>query len=82
MVHPVTNEFYGELVSVAGLLGGRDLLGAVADPQPRDLILLPGETLNADDVFIDSFSLAEFREAVAPAQLLPALEITEALSSL
>lgn len=82
VVHPVTNEFYGELVSVAGLLGGRDLLGAVVDPEPRDLILLPGETLNADDVFIDSFSLAEFREAVAPAQLLPALEITEALSSL
>jgi putative radical SAM enzyme (TIGR03279 family) len=82
LVHPVTNEFYGELVTVAGLLGGRDLLSAVGDPREEDIILLPGETLNADDAFIDSFSLAEFREAVAPAQLLPALEITEALRSL
>jgi NifB/MoaA-like Fe-S oxidoreductase len=82
LVHKVVNRFYGELVTVAGLLGGRDLLGAVSDPQPTDVILLPRETLNADDLFIDSFSLLEFREAVAPARLLPALEITEALRSL
>jgi putative radical SAM enzyme (TIGR03279 family) len=82
LVHAVTNHFYGELVTVAGLLGGRDLLGAVEDPREGDIILLPGETLNADDLFIDSFSLADFREAVAPAQLLPAMEITEALRSL
>jgi putative radical SAM enzyme (TIGR03279 family) len=82
LVHPVKNEFYGESVTVAGLLGGRDLLGAVTDPQPRDLVLIPGEALNADDAFIDSLSLADFREATAPAHLLPALEITEALRSL
>ena len=82
LVHPVVNEFYGELVTVAGLLAGRDLLGAVQDPQPQDLILLPGEALNADDLFIDSLSLEEFRAAVAPARAIPALEITEALRSL
>jgi putative radical SAM enzyme (TIGR03279 family) len=82
LVHPVLNEFYGELVTVAGLLGGRDLLRAVEDPRPEDLILLPGEALNTDELFIDSFSLAEFREAVAPARLLPAIEITHALRSL
>jgi hypothetical protein len=82
LVHPVKNGFYGESVTVAGLLGGRDLLGAVTDPQPRDLVLIPGEALNADDAFIDSLSLADFREATAPAHLLPALEITEALRSL
>jgi hypothetical protein len=78
----VKNEFYGELVTVAGLLAGRDLLRAVPDPQPRDLILVPGEALNADDLFIDSLSLEEFRAAVSPARAIPALEITEALRSL
>jgi putative radical SAM enzyme (TIGR03279 family) len=82
VIHKVLNDFYGETVTVAGLLGGRDLLAAVPDPQADDVILLPQEALNADDLFIDSFSLAEFRGAVAPARLLPALELTEALRSL
>ncbi len=81
-VHEVENRFYGDIVTVAGLLGGRELAGAINDPRPEDVILLPGEALNADDLFIDSFSLAEFREAVAPATVVPALEITEALRSL
>lgn len=82
LVHPVVNEFYGELVTVAGLLAGRDMARAVEDPQAQDLILVPGEALNVDDLFIDSYSLAEFRNAVAPARTLPALKITEALRSL
>jgi NifB/MoaA-like Fe-S oxidoreductase len=82
LVHKVANRFYGKLVTVAGLLGGKDLLEAASDPQSSDLILLPREALNADDLFIDSFSLPEFRKAVAPARVLPALEITEALRSL
>jgi putative radical SAM enzyme (TIGR03279 family) len=82
LVHEVANRFYGEIVTVAGLLGGRDMLEAVPDPEPEDVILLPKEALNADDLFIDSYSLAAFREAVSPARVLPALEITEALRSL
>jgi len=82
LVHEVVNGFFGELVTVAGLLGGRELAAAVPDPEARDVILMPQEALNADDLFIDSYSLAEFREAVAPARLLPALEITEGLRSL
>jgi len=81
-VHEVKNRFYGDIVTVAGLLGGRDLRSGVEDPQPGDVILLPKEALNAEDLFIDSFSLAEFRESVAPARALPALDITEALRSL
>ena len=96
-VHPVVNGFFGESVTVAGLLAGRDLLRAAlqkaapleaalqkatGDAEPNDLILLPGEAINADDLFIDSLSLSEFREAVAPAQVMPALEITEALRKL
>ena len=81
LVHPVVNEFYGEMVTVAGLLAGRDLLRAVHHPEARDLILIPGEALNADDLFIDSLSLEELRKALAPASVVPALEITQALRS-
>ena len=82
LVHEVANSFYGEIVTVAGLLGGRDMLAAVPDPVPGDLILLPKEALNAEGLFIDSYSLVAFREAVSPARVLPSLEITEALRSL
>jgi len=91
-VHPVVNGFFGESVTVAGLLAGQDLLeaalqqaaplNAAGDPEPNDLILLPGEALNADEMFIDSLSLSEFREALTPAQVMPTLEITEALRKL
>jgi len=43
---------------------------------------VPGEALNADDLFIDSLSLSDFREAVAPARVMPAREITLALKKL
>jgi putative radical SAM enzyme (TIGR03279 family) len=81
-VTEVTNRFYGASVTVAGLLAGQDLLDAVEAPATGDLILLPAETLNQDDLFIDSLSLDRFREAVAPARVLPAYDITEALGSL
>ncbi len=82
LVHQVQNGYFGDSVTAAGLLAGEDLLAAVTDPRPEDLILLPREALNADDLFIDSFSLADFRAAVSPARVVPALELTEALRSL
>lgn len=82
LIHPVMNRFYGELVTVAGLLGGRDLLSGAEDPRREDIFLLPGEALNADNLFIDSLSLEEFRQAVAPARVLAVREITEGLKSL
>jgi putative radical SAM enzyme (TIGR03279 family) len=81
-VRGVTNLFFGDSVTVAGLLAGADLLRAVPDPTPRDLVLLPAESLNRDDLFIDSLSLEEFRKAVAPARVLAGFELTETLRSL
>jgi len=81
----VTNHFYGELVSVAGLLAGADIVEAVRGagaPAPDDVILLPGEALNADDLFIDSLSLSKMEELLGPARVLPAFDLPEALRSL
>lgn len=81
-VRPVTNEFFGELVTVAGLLAGRDLLAAAGAPGECDLILLPGEALNADDLFIDSFPLSELREALLPARVIPGRDLIQSLEAL
>jgi len=81
-VQAVTNTFYGESVTVAGLLAGEDFLRAVPDPRPEDLILLPAEALNGDDLFIDSLSLSTLREGMAPARVVAGHEITESLAAL
>jgi hypothetical protein len=54
----------------------------VEDVKADDLLLLPKEALNADELFIDSFSLPEFKAAVAPARVIPAVDLAEALEAL
>lgn len=78
----VVNDLFGELVSVAGLLAGRDMLRAVreaGEPRAGDIILIPGEALNADDLFIDSLSLDAMVDALAPARVVPAFDVVDAL---
>ena len=81
-VETVDNRFFGESVTVAGLLAGEDLLRAAGKGKEGDVILIPREALNADDLFLDSVSLADFRAALAPARVLAGLDITEALRDL
>src|SRR5690606_34530048 len=53
----VTNEYFGPSVTIAGLLGGRDILGALGGSTPRDLVVLPAEALNQDERFIDDLPM-------------------------
>jgi putative radical SAM enzyme (TIGR03279 family) len=70
-VLPVTNGFFGPLVTVAGLLCGQDVLDALdaacADFTSDDLILCPRIMLdNAGTRFLDDVTKADF-ESRAPA---------------
>jgi putative radical SAM enzyme (TIGR03279 family) len=78
----VVNDFFGETCTVAGLLGGDDVLRALGAAEPRDVIVLPAEALNADALFIDSVPLARVEAALAPATVVRGQEITEALRQL
>jgi putative radical SAM enzyme (TIGR03279 family) len=87
-VREALNGFYGETVTVAGLLAGRDILRALRpgmDEPPyteEDLVLLPAEALNAEDLFIDSISLQDVRDTLDPARVLSGHEITATLGTL
>src|SRR5712691_6191242 len=61
-VLPITNKFFGEQVTVAGLLCGQDVLAALEEnDSPGDLILLPRVMLDNEGVrFLDDMSLDEF----------------------
>jgi putative radical SAM enzyme (TIGR03279 family) len=77
----VVNEYFGETVTVAGLLGGRDILRALGEGREGDLILLPAESLNADGRFIDDLPRAELATHLGPADVRSGYEVTEALSA-
>ncbi len=87
-VREAQNDFYGDTVTVAGLLAGRDILRALSpgmDEPPyaeEDLVLLPAEALNAEDLFVDSISLQDVRDTLGPARVLSGHEITTTLRAL
>lgn len=81
VVH-VLNRFFGESVTVAGLLGGRDMIDALGPSREGDVVVLPAESLNGDELFIDSVPLADLVTAVAPASVIRGYEVTEALGGL
>jgi len=79
-VEEVANEFYGEIVTTAGLLAGRDILAHLrGDLRSGDLVLLPGEALNGDDLFIDSLPLSELVAGLAPARTLVGHDLIDLL---
>jgi putative radical SAM enzyme (TIGR03279 family) len=53
------NSVFGPRVTTAGLLPGRDIEERLSQQAPLDLVLLPGEALNDDGLFIDGMPAAE-----------------------
>ena len=54
---PVVNTLFGPRVTTAGLLPGMALQQTLKGRRDLDLVLLPGECVNDDALFIDSMSL-------------------------
>ena len=56
-VYQITNRFFGETVTVAGLLTGKDVSEQLMDKTLGDELLFPAVMLRADgDVFLDNMS--------------------------
>lgn len=79
----VENSYFGNTVTIAGLLGGRDILDALhGSDEPGDIVVLPAEALNADDIFIDDVPLDELRSKLTLSVFCTGYEVTEALRTL
>ena len=53
----VENRFLGSSITVAGLLGGRDILAALAGKDIGDFLVIPGEALaSGNDVLLDDLT--------------------------
>jgi hypothetical protein len=59
----VDNVFWGESVTVSGLLTGKNLLGHARKNLERfDTVVLPPNCLNDDYLFLDDLSLEQFQK--------------------
>ncbi len=64
-LHAVTNRFWGETVTVSGLLTGQDLLRHARQHESKfDLLILPPNCTNDEDLFLDNLTLTQFRQAL------------------
>ena len=53
----VRNDFFGDLVTVSGLLTGKDIINALkSEKNPGQIILLPPNCVNTDNRFLDDLT--------------------------
>ena len=73
-VAEIINRFYGETVTVAGLLTGQDLLAQLKGQDLGEAVLLSETCLRYDDLFLDDMSRAELQEALGVPVLRTAVD--------
>ncbi len=64
-VVPITNEFFGEEITVSGLITGQDLIKQLKDKNLGDNLLLSCTMLRSgEEVFLDDITLSELEETL------------------
>lgn len=64
-VYPITNYFFGEKITVSGLITGQDLVAQLKGKPLGDRLLLPENILRSgEDVFLDDLHVADVEKAL------------------
>lgn len=64
-VIPIRNDFFGERITVAGLLTGRDIIAQLRGKNLGDMLLLPCNMFRSgEEVFLDDVTLSELKKAL------------------
>ena len=64
-VYEIRNDFFGERITVSGLLTGQDILAQLKDREKGSRLLLPSNVLRiGEDVFLDDLHLWEVEKAL------------------
>ncbi len=79
----VKNRYFGASVTIAGLLGGQDIIDALVDQgvEGGGVVVLPEEALNADRRFIDDVTLDAFRDRFQGVEVRTGHDLPEALGA-
>ena len=61
----IKNKFFGESITVSGLITGQDLIAQLKDKELGETLLLPNNILRSgEDVFLDDLTLSEVENAL------------------
>ena len=64
-VYCITNHFFGEKITVTGLLTGQDIIAQLKNRDLGEELFLPSNVLKADeDIFLDDISLKELSDSL------------------
>ena len=64
-LYPITNEFFGERITVSGLLTGQDICKQLMGKELGERLLLPENVLRSgEDVFLDDLTVSELEKAL------------------
>lgn len=64
-VFAVRNDFFGECITVSGLLTGRDIIAQLKDQELGSVLLLPQNVLRSgEDVFLDDVTVKQMESAL------------------
>lgn len=63
--YKIINDFFGEKITVSGLITGTDLINQLKDKELGSRLLLPNNILRSgEDVFLDDFTLKEVEDSI------------------
>jgi NifB/MoaA-like Fe-S oxidoreductase len=64
-VHAIVNHFFGETITVSGLVTGGDLIAQLKGKELGDTLLIPENMLRHEgDLFLDNVSVADVENAL------------------
>lgn len=64
-VFPIRNDFFGEKITVTGLLTGQDIVKQLEGKNLGEALILPSQILKADEpVFLDDMTVAQLQNAL------------------
>ena len=65
-VQPILNHFFGETVTVTGLLTGGDLIEQLQHAKEDEILLCSNTLREEQDLFLDDMPLSRLRESLSP----------------
>lgn len=64
-LYPIRNDFFGEKITVAGLITGQDLIAQLKEQKLGERVLLPCNMLRSgEEVFLDDVTLSEVKDSL------------------
>ena len=63
-VRPIVNRFFGETVTVSGLITGQDLVAQLCGVQADEILITKSMLREGEDVFLDDMTLTEAQQAL------------------